>query len=122
MIQLLFHSLSFLQELFNGNVFLVLKFILIIKYRITPSEPDMQDIDKVNKLLNKSHPSDFVEEFSVFQHLPTTQPPHNYLQFFIFSQNFHVSMVDLYSYQHFIKDILIQTRNTNNSLAPASKV
>jgi hypothetical protein len=83
----------------------------------------MQDLAKINKVMAKGRSAEAQLSFTVYEHVPSSTPPATYLDFWQFSKiNLNAPAVDLYSYQHVLKDIYIASSKGASSIAPASKV
>ena len=95
--------------------------LYLYENRIAPSPPDLRDIQKVNTKIQRSKASGAFF-FTVYDKIPESAEPPHYFSFFQFSTQLGNPQLDLYSYQHVLNEVSINTETTASSLAPASKV
>lgn len=95
--------------------------ILLTQTRLPAPQPDLSDISKINKILEKFRASG-APKFDTYERVPFSYPPADYLKFLQFSKDLEVPAVDLYVYQHVIKDVYVSSSNQLSSASPASEV
>lgn len=81
----------------------------------------MSDMTKISKLLQKSRAPD-APKFTCYDRVPNSNPPDDYFKFWILAANLEAPAVNLYTYQHLIRDVFVQSSEQASSCAPASKV